>query len=143
MTETTNRTNKKLLQKWQTWVTLAIAMLTLISLLVEVPQKIIALFNSDGKKRPVKVQTLAGTVWEQDSNRPVEGVFVYLEDVKDKNGNVISDTTDWTGRFELKARAPYRMSVTLVAIKQDFVTAHRYATLGNTSEEIILKRQRK
>ncbi|UCE05720.1 MAG: hypothetical protein JSW07_19340 [bacterium] len=143
MPERTNRTNKKLLEKWQTWVTLAIAILTLMTLLVEVPQKISGIFKSDGKKRPVELQTLAGTVWDEESDQPLTGVTVYLEDIKDKHGNVISDTTDWTGRFELKVKAPYRTMMNLVAIKEGFETSHGFATLGNTNEDIILKKQKK
>ncbi len=143
MPERTNRTNKKLLEKWQIWVTLAIAILTLITLLVEVPHKIIGLFKSDVTKRPEIIQTLAGTVWDEESNQPLIGVIVCLEDEEDKHGNVISDTTDWAGRFELKTKAPYRTTVTLIATKEGFETIHRYATLGNNSEDIILKQQKK
>jgi len=111
--------------KWQTGILILVGVLTIITLAVELPQKISKSISKDNKKNIPFSQPLAGSV-RDEKNRPLSGVKVSLPELKFKT------TTDEAGRFEFKISAPKQEEVSLMAQKEGYQIYDTFATLGNT-----------
>lgn len=136
MTENTPKPTKKFLEKWSTWVTFLIALLTLVGLLIDVPQKVMKLVSPEGQSNTsIKSQNLAGIIWNE-KHELLPGVMVYLSDYN------LSEKTDSNGRYSFEVNdAPKQQSVEIIARKDGYITKELEASLGNTSNNFILERE--
>ena len=114
---------KNVFKKWETWVAFFVTILTLVSLIVEVPQKIAILFKSEEEHAEI-VQVLAGEIMDEDGN-PLPDVEVQLPEFN------VSGKTDRNGSFELTVKAPKQSQVTFRARKEGFETVNLDPYLGN------------
>jgi len=115
---------KNVFKKWETWVAFFVAILTLVSLIVEVPQKIASLFKSEGEHSEI-VQVLAGEIMDEDGN-PLPDVEVQLPEFN------VSGKTDRNGSFELKVKVPKQSQVSFRARKEGFETVNLDPCLGDS-----------
>jgi 6-pyruvoyl-tetrahydropterin synthase len=136
MTENSPKPAKKLLEKWSTWVTFLIALLTLAGLLIDVPKKLIKIVSSESQPdTSIKSQNLAGIIWNE-KHELLPDVTVYLSD------HNLSETTDSNGRYSFEVNyAPKQQSVEIIARKDGYITKEIEASLGNTSNNFILERE--
>ncbi len=130
---------KSWLEKWQTWVGVAIGILTLIGLMVEVPQRIMGMLGPSAVTQtqddgPVLEQPLAGTV-RDEANDPLPGVRLSLP----KYG--LTAMSDEDGIFRFRVKAPKQESVHIMTQKEGYETVDDYATLGRTNVPIAMERK--
>jgi hypothetical protein len=109
--------------KWQTWLALCVAFLTIISLLLEIPQKIEDLFKTE-KTNSSTTQVLAGEIVDDNGN-PLPGVTVELPEYG------VQDETDEHGKFRFMVNAPKQARVSFRARKQGFKTINLDPYLGD------------
>ena len=138
-TKSTAGSKKSWLEKWQTWVGFAVGVLTLIGLIVEVPQRIMEMLGPRAVTQTqeediVLEQPLAGTV-RDEANDPLSGVRVTMP----KYG--LTATSDKDGIFRFRVKAPKQESVHIMAQKEGYETVDDYATVGRTNVPITMERQ--
>lgn len=119
--------DKSLVEKWQTWAGLAVALLTAVTLLLGLPAK---RDESNppvpSEQKPVLIeQPLAGTVLDEGSNEPLPGVVVSLPDFDMKK------TTETDGTFRFRVIGQRQASIKFMAQKQGYKSYSNDATLGN------------
>ena len=125
---------KPLLEKWQAWLALVIAVLTVITLLVELPPKVGDL--SPEKTTPgskVLEQPLAGSA-RDEAGDPLAEVQVALPELG------LTTTTDRLGEFSFQVKDRKQREVRLMAQKPGFQTYETYATLGNAQLGFVMRR---
>lgn len=99
---------KNWLERWQTWVVVLAAFLTVVSLLIDLPRKIPPPDGNNETEGTVLQQPLAGTVWDAQNN-PLANVSVYLSD------HDTTVTTNDNGKFKfIVSKAPKQELVELV-----------------------------
>jgi hypothetical protein len=121
-TERTPEKAKPLVERWQAWVGLAVAILTAVTLLLDLPAKW-------GGAPPTSVpfeQPLAGTVLDEVTQEPLPGVVVSLPDFDMKR------TTEADGSFRFRVTKEKQAQIKFTAQKEGYKTYSNYATLGNT-----------
>lgn len=127
---------KPLLEKWQAWLALAIAVLTVITLLVELPPKVWELSPEETTPESNKVleQTLAGSA-RDEAGDPLAEVQVALPELG------LTTTTDRLGEFSFQVKDRKQREVRLMAQKPGFQTYETYATLGNAQLGFAMRRK--
>lgn len=136
MNDNSTKPSKGLLEKWGLWVGFLIALLTLANLLIDFPQKVIKLATPEIRPdSPIKTQKLAGIIWDEQ-HKILPGVTVFLSDFN------ISEITDLNGRYIFEVNdASKQQSVEIIARKDGYITKELEASLGNTSNNFVLKRE--
>ena len=124
---------KRLFEKWQTWVALVAGILTIISLLFIISKQIGDLFKSEEKSAEI-TQVLAGEILDEDGN-PLQGVEVQLPEFD------IFDKTDGNGRFELSVKASKQSQVTFRAKKEGYETVNLDPYLGDSFFNFKMKKR--
>ncbi len=125
--------DKKLFEKWQTWVALIAGILTIITLSFIIPNQIASLFKS-GEKSAEIIQVLAGEILDEHSN-PLPGVEVQLPEFN------ISDKTDENGRFEFSVTASKESQVAFRAKKKGYETVNLDPYLGDSFFNFKMKKR--
>ncbi|MGH8603586.1 MAG: TIR domain-containing protein [Gammaproteobacteria bacterium] len=126
---------KPLLEKWQTWLALAIAVLTVVTMVLELPSKIGILFPAGtSPENKVLEQTLAGSV-PDELGAPLAEVQVALPELR------LKTTTDQLGEFSFRVKDRKQCELRLLAQKPGFETYEAYATLGNTQLGFAMRRK--
>ncbi len=116
--------DKKLFEKWQTWVALVAGILTIISLLFIIPRQIGGLFQP-GKSSVEIIQVLAGEILDENGN-PLPDVEVQLPEFN------VTDKTDENGRFEFNVKATKQAQITFRAKKEGHKTVNLDPYLGDS-----------
>ncbi len=124
--------DKKLFEKWQTWVALVAGILTIITLSFIIPKQIASLFKSEGSTKEI-TQILAGEILDTDGN-PLPDVVVQLPEFN------ITDKTDENGRFEFNVKAPKQAQVAFRAKKEGYKTVNRDPYLGDSFFNFRMKK---
>ena len=88
---------KKPLEKWHTWATLAVALLTMFTLILDLPEKFKGLFVSE--EISAISQTFTGIVRDSLTGDVLPGVAIHILNVLNVDGDTM---TDDTGRFVLQ-----------------------------------------
>jgi hypothetical protein len=121
---------KPLVERWQAWVGLAVALLTAVTLLLDLPAKF------SGSTPPIVPfeQPLAGTVLDEVTDEPLPGVVVSLPDFDMKR------TTEADGSFRFRVTSQKEASIKFTAQKDGYKSYSNYATLGNTDLRFPLEK---
>ena len=138
VTHAAAKSDKALLEKWQTWVAVLVGLLTAITLAVELPKKIGTskeTTSGNAKDSQVMNQPLSGSIRDGD-NDPLPGVRVSLP----KLG--LTTTTDDFGQFHFDVSAPEQASVAMMAQKDGYATYEADVTLGNTSLGFTMRKKK-
>jgi len=85
---------------------------------------------------PQVVQTLSGVIWDED-HKPLAGVEVSLRDVSEK-----PTFTDSHGRFAFQVQALKQQQIRLIARKDGYRTHFDDPTLGISSFEFTMRREK-
>jgi hypothetical protein len=125
---------KTWLEKWQTWVAFLAALLSLITVALDLPTKIRATFTSTSATTEV-LQTVSGMITDE-KQEPLANVEVFVPEFNR------TASTDRYGVFTLQVRAVPQRPVKLVARKDDYVAYRADATLGNTSFNFTMQREK-
>jgi len=125
---------KTWLEKWQTWVAFLAALLSLITVALNLPARIRETFTSTSATTEV-LQTVSGMIVDE-RQEPLADVEVFVPEF-----NLIA-STDRHGVFTLQVRAIPQRPVKLVARKGGYVTYRADATLGNTSFNFTMQREK-
>jgi len=120
---------KPLVEKWQAWAGLAVAVLTAATLLADLPAK-----WSGSPPLPVPLeqphvpfeQQLSGTVLDEATGEPLQGVVISLPDFDMKK------TTESNGHFQFRVTKEKQARIKFAAQKNGYKSYTNYATLGNT-----------
>lgn len=121
-TATTPEKAKPLVERWQAWAGLAVAVLTAVTLLLDLPAKW-------GGAPPSAVpleQPLAGTVLDERTGEPLPDVVISLPDFDMKR------TSEGDGSFRFRVTSQRQASIKFTAQKSGYKSYSNYATLGNT-----------
>jgi hypothetical protein len=121
---------KPLVEKWQAWAGLAVAILTAITLLL-------ALSEKWGGAPPPTVpfeQPLAGMVLDEVTHEPLPGVIVSLPDFAMKK------TTEADGFFSFRVTSQKQARVKFTGQKNGYKSYSNYANLGNTDLRFPLEK---
>jgi len=114
---------------------LAIAVLTVVTMVLELPSKIGVLFpEGTTPENKVLEQTLAGSVRDELGD-PLAEVQVALPKLR------LTTTTDRLGEFSFRVKDRKQRAVLLMAQKPGFETYEAYATLGNTQLGFAMRRK--
>ncbi|GKS70267.1 hypothetical protein W03_22710 [Nitrosomonas sp. PY1] len=113
-----------LLEKWQIWVGIMVGVLTILSLITELPGKIMSTIKPQVEVSTL--QSLAGAI-RNEANDPLPGVQVSLPQFN------LTNTTDRYGQFRFDVKASKQDSVALLAQKPGYQNYEADVTLGNTS----------
>ena len=84
------------LEKWHAWVGLFVALLTLFTLLLDLPEKIGELWGGDSADSGMVFHTFEGTIRDEASGDLLAGVTVHVIDAADVQGDSL---TNHLGRF--------------------------------------------
>jgi hypothetical protein len=123
------------LEKWQTWAVFLVALLSLITVALVLPTRIWETFTSPSATTEV-LQTVSGMIVDE-RQEPLADVEVYVPEFPNLNAY-----TDSHGVFTLQVRAMPQRPVKLVARKGGYVTYRADATLGNTSFNFTMQREK-
>jgi len=113
---------KPLVEKWQAWAGLAVAILTAVTLLLDLPAK----WSGPHMPSVPLEQPLAGTVLDEATGEPLPGVVVSLPDFDMKR------TTEMDGSFRFRVTSQRQASIKFTAQRNGYKSYSNYATLGNT-----------
>jgi hypothetical protein len=119
------KTQGSWLTTWQARVGFLVAVLTVFSLVLDLPTKVQQALRDVGRGPPTEAtieQTIAGEVW--DEKGPLDGVQVSLL------GLGLSTTTDQVGTFSFKVRGERDLELRLLAQKAGYQADPQYVTLG-------------
>jgi len=119
------------LERWYAWAALLVALLTVVSLALDVPDKVWDLWRGPAPERLV-LQTLAGVIWDE-RRQGLAGVQVFVPELN------LTTTTDTRGYFSLQAQATHQRPVALIASKNGYETRTIEAILGTTNVEFIMR----
>jgi CarboxypepD_reg-like domain len=119
------------LERWYAWAALLVALLTVVSLALDVPGKVWDLWRGPAAERLV-LQTLAGVIWDE-RRQGLAGVQVFVPELN------LTTTTDTRGYFSLQAQATHQRPVALIASKNGYETRTIEAILGTTNVEFIMR----
>jgi len=132
---------KGLLDKWQIWAGVAVTLLTAISLMADLPDKIEALFSNETRLSDKKdsenlmlEQGLEGSIRDR-TGQPMEGVKVSLP----KFNQTVA--TDPLGQFRFRVTAFKQDTVGLLAQKNGYDPYENDFTLGNTDISFTMKKK--
>lgn len=120
---------KGILERWQSWIGLTVALLTVVTLLLDLPQKLVGPTSSV----PIE-QQLAGQVLDERTSEPLQGVMVSLPDFDMKR------TTEADGSFRFRVTGQKQASIKFTAQKDGYKSYSNYATLGNTDLRFPLEK---
>lgn len=119
------------LERWYTWVALLAALLTVLSLTLDVPGQVRDLWYGLAAQRLAR-QTLAGVIWDAH-RQSLPGVQVFVPELN------LTTTTDVRGYFRLQAPATHQRAVELIASKSGYETRTIEATLGTTNVQFVMR----
>jgi hypothetical protein len=119
-------------EKWQTWVVFLAALLTLMTVVLDLPTRIREIFTSTSATTEV-LQTISGMIVDE-RQEPLANVEVFVPELN------LTSSTDRHGVFTLQVRAVPQRPVKIVARKGGYVTYRADATLGNTSFNFTMQR---
>jgi hypothetical protein len=123
--------DKSLLEKWQTWVALAVGILTIVTLALELPRKIPWLTPMNGSltdAHGILNQPLAGQVVDASNGYPLSGVRIAVLDM-----NIEPQVTDQDGHFRFDGiRGKRQERVQFTVTKECYKVDTHEANLGNT-----------
>ena len=122
------------LDKWQTWVIFLAALLSLITIALDLPTRIRETFTNTSTTTEV-LQTLAGMITDE-RQEPLAEVEVFVPEFNR------TASTDRHGVFTFQIRAVPQRPVRLVARKEGYRTYPAEATLGNPSFNFIMQREK-
>ena len=122
------------LEKWQTWVVSLAALLSLITVALVLPTRIQEVFTSPSATTEV-LQTVSGMIADE-RQEPLADVEVFIPEFN------LTASTDRHGVFTLQVRTMPQRPVKLVARKGGYVTYRADATLGNTSFNFTMQREK-
>ena len=122
------------LEKWQTWAVFLAVLLSLITVALVLPTRIWETFTSPSATTEV-LQTVSGMIADE-RQEPLADVEVFVPEFN------LSSSTDRHGVFTLQVRAMPQRPVKLVARKGGYVTYRADATLGNTSFNFTMQREK-
>jgi hypothetical protein len=122
------------LEKWQRWVIFLVALLSLITVAFDLPTRIRETFTSTSATTEV-LQTVSGMIVDE-RQEPLADVEVFVPEFN------LTSSTDRHGVFTLQVRAMPQRPVKLVARKGGYVTYRADATLGNTSFNFTMQREK-
>ena len=128
------------LRRWYTWVTLLATLLSVLTMLVDLPGKIGDVFQHRAPEMQRSapegrtLQALAGVIWD-DNRETVAEVEVFLPEFN------ATTFTDRQGKFLLQVQATPQRQVRLVARKEGYEPRVEDPTLGNTSLSFVLRRK--
>jgi len=125
---------KTWLEKWQTWVAFLAALLSLITVALNLPARIRETFTSTSATTEV-LQTVSGMITDE-RQKPLADVEVFVQEFNR------TASTDRHGVFTLQIQAVPQRPVKLVARKDGYVTYRADATLGNTSFNFTMQREK-
>ena len=125
---------KTWLEKWQTWVAFLAALLSLITVALNLPARIRATFTSTSATTEV-LQTVSGMITDE-RQEPLADVEVFVQEFN------LTASTDRHCVFTLQVQALPQRPVKLVARKDGYVTYRADATLGNTSFNFTMQREK-
>jgi hypothetical protein len=125
---------KSWLEKWQTWAVFLAVLLSLITVALVLPTRIWETFTSPPATTEVP-QTVSGMIADE-RQKPLADVEVFVPDFN------LTSNTDRHGVFILQVRAMPQRPVKLVARKGGYVTYRADATLGNTSFNFTMQREK-
>ncbi len=132
---------KGILDKWIIWTGLVVTLLTLVSLIADLPGKFDAIFpnkttvKAEGEDESQMLeQPLEGSV-RDENGQPVEGVKVSLPKFRQ------TVTTDPLGQFRLRVTDHRQETVALLAQKGGYELYENDLTLGNTQISFTLKKE--
>lgn len=117
-------------EKWQAWTGLAVAILTAVTLLLDLPEK---WGGAPPPAVPVE-QQLAGMVLDEVTHEPLSGVIVSLPDFDMKK------TTEADGSFGFRVMSQKQAQVKFTAQKNGYKSYSNYANLGNTDLRFPLEK---
>jgi TIR domain len=120
---------KPLVEKWQAWASLVVAILTAVGLFLNLPVK-----HSEPPPPTVPLQQpsvpfeqeLAGTVLDEATGEPLQGVIISLPDFD------MIKTTEAAGHFQFRVTKERQARIKFTAQKNGYKSYTNYATLGNT-----------
>ncbi len=121
-TATTPEKAKPLVERWQAWAGLAVAVLTAVTLLLDLPAK---WGGAPPSVLPLE-QPLAGTVLDEGTGEPLPDVVISLPDFDMKR------TSEGDGSFRFRVTSQRQASIKFTAQKSGYKSYSNYATLGNT-----------
>ncbi len=127
------KTKKGCLSKWQTWVTFLVALLTAVTLLFQIQEKVVKQFQSNDTDSSIS-QKLTGKIVDEQSI-PVIGVIVELPEYNFHN------ETNEHGKFEFTVKAPKEAQVVFRARKQGFETIDHDPYLGGSFLSYTMRRK--
>lgn len=140
MSSSPKKRDKSLAEWWKFWVFLIVGLLTIITLTLDLPEKLSkatkVVTDDSSKKADKMVQPLSGFI-RDGNNYPLPGVTVSLPQYG------LTYITDDLGRFEFKVKAARQESVDLMALKEGYVTYDAFATLGNRGFSFTMKKEEK
>jgi hypothetical protein len=122
------------LEKRQTWVVFLTALLILIIVAFVLPTRIWETFTSPSATTEV-LQTVSGMIVDE-RQEPLADVEVFVQEFS------LTASTDRHGVFTFQVRAMPQRPVKLVARKGGYVTYRADATLGNTSFNFTMQREK-
>jgi hypothetical protein len=123
------------LEKWQTWAVFLVALLSLLTVALDLPTRISKIFPSTSATTEV-LQTVSGMIVDE-RQEPLADVEVYVPEFPNLNAY-----TDSHGVFTLQVRAMPQRPVKLVARKGGYIMYTADATLGNTSFNFTMRREK-
>ena len=122
------------LERWQMWVVSLAALLSLITVALVLPTRIWETFTSPSATTEV-LQTVSGMIADE-RQEPLADVEVFVPEFN------LTASTNRHGVFTLQVRAMPQRPVKLVARKGGYVTYRADATLGNTSFNFTMQREK-
>ncbi len=120
---------KSLIEHWQVWTGIIIATLTILTTLLELPDKLgkfVASITSQDSTQSItqlEWQTLEGQIVDEDNN-PLIDVIVMLPEYN------LADTTNFAGRFQFIVQTSHQAPVRLQARKLDYETLYKDPPVG-------------
>jgi TIR domain len=122
------------LERWQTLAVFLVVLLSLITVALVLPTRIWETFSSPPVTTEV-LQTVSGMIADE-RQEPLADVEVFVPEFN------LTSSTDRHGVFTLQVRAIPQRPVKLVARKGGYVTYRADATLGNTSFNFTMQREK-
>lgn len=123
---------KPLVERWQAWAGLAVAILTAVTLLLDLPEK----WREPTPTVPIE-QQLGGTVLDEVTREPLEGVVVSLPDFDMKK------TTGTDGSFHFRVTGQKQALINFTAEKGGYKIYMNKATLGNADLRFPLEKSQR
>jgi hypothetical protein len=129
--------SKSLVEQWQAWVVFFVALLTVLTMLLDLPAKVVVFFANIGLTQvegPVEVMLpLSGVVWDE-THEPLAGVEMVLPEFN------VTVVTDRNGRYAFEVEVAEERPVNLIARKDGYVTRDMDPTLGNNSLNFVMRK---